>query len=191
VALAAAPSETQTVPYAAALQGLRHKYAAIVELRLAHAAGREDPLAVRPRLVNLAREFPGALREIDQLALHELHRRIAELDSVLAGESPHAPWMAAMALFHALLRGALCAKRWMSTAGVAGEDARQAFEAGLSGLAFPDDARAWLDELDAIASPPGGRVTELVLVRIARTLGITVAETRALVLPARRAPRAE
>ena len=59
---------------------------------MAHAAGREDPLAVRPRLVNLAREFPGALREIDQLALHELHRRIAELDSVLAGESPHAPW---------------------------------------------------------------------------------------------------
>jgi hypothetical protein len=94
--------------------------------------------------------------------------------------------MAAVALFHALLRGALCAKRWMSTAGLAGDDARRAFEAGLSAMAFPDDARAWIDDLDAIASPPRGRMMDLVLPRIARALAITVEETRTLVLPARR-----
>ena len=185
MAFAAPPFETQTVPHASVLHALRHKYAAIVELRLAHAAGTEDPQAVRPRLLDLAREFPGALREIDQLALDELHRRIAELDSVLAGESPHASWMAAVALFHALLRGALCAKRWMSTAGLAGEDARRAFVAGLPAMAFPDDARAWIDDLDAIAAPPRGRMMDLVLPRIAKTLAITVEETRALVLPVR------
>jgi hypothetical protein len=187
VASAAAPSEDRTAPRPSALRALRVKYAVIVELRLAHAAGTEDPRAVRPRLAALAREFPGALREIDRLALDELRRRIAELDSVVAGEREHAPWMAAVALFHELLRGALCAKRWMSTAGPAAEDARRAFEADMPAMAFPDDARRWVDELDAIASPPRGRLTELVLARIATTMAMSLEETRALVLP-RRAP---
>lgn len=171
---------------AASLRALRGKYVAIVELRSAHASGTEDPRAVRPRLAELAREFPGALREVDQLALEDVHARIAELDSVLAEERATAPWMTAIALFHALFRGALCAKRWMSTVGVTAKEARRAFEADLPALAYPDDARAWLDDLDAIASPPRGRLTELVLARIANAMAITPEEARALVVPSAR-----
>ena len=168
------------------MRRIRHKYAVIVELRLAHAAGTEDPQAVRPRLVELAREFPGALREIDQLVLDDLHARIAELDAVLAGRHAPAPWMTAVALFHELFRGALCAKRWMSTVGLAAEDSQRAFEEDLPAMAFPDDARAWLHELDAIAAPPRGRLADLVLARVADAMAITPHEARSLVVPSAR-----
>ncbi len=173
----------RVAPLPETLRALRHKYAVIVELRLEHAAGTEDPEAIRSRLAALARQFPGALREIDQLMLEDLHARIADLDAVIAREGAPAPWMTAIALFHQLFRGALCAKRWMSTVGTAAEDARRAFEADLPSLAYPEDARAWLDELDAIASPPRGRLADLVLARIANAMAITAEEARALVVP--------
>src|ERR1700730_14264997 len=97
-----------------ALQDLRSKYATMLAMRLAHDAGGEDEADVRRRLARLASRFPGALREIDDLDLDEIRRRLGALDAVLEGRGEVEPWMEAIVLFHALARGALCAKRWLA-----------------------------------------------------------------------------
>jgi len=53
----------------------------------------------RSALAGLAAEFPGALRELDELPAGELERRIAELDAA----APLRPELAAIARFHELL----------------------------------------------------------------------------------------
>src|SRR5271165_4003571 len=93
---------------------LRDKYVEMVAMRVAHAAGQEEAADVRARMSALAARFPGALREIDDLDLVELRTRIAKLEGVLTGALPTEPWMEAVALFHKMTRGALCAKRWLS-----------------------------------------------------------------------------
>jgi hypothetical protein len=168
-----------------ALEELRAKYAEMLAMRLEHASGAEDPAAVRRRMGTLAARFPGALREIDDLELEEIQRRIAALDDVLAERRPADAWMEAVALFHALARGALVAKRWL--AGRKRVDARTeaAFAESLSELPFGRDAGAWGGELARVASPPGGRLTALVFVRLARVLGVSEREARRLVFAAR------
>jgi hypothetical protein len=156
-------------------------------MRLAHDAGSEDD-AVRPRMAHLASRFPGALREIDELELGEIERRIGQLDAALQGRGAVEAWMSATARFHALTRGALCAKRWLDGRKRVDESTLRAFEVEAADLAYPDDARAWASELARIASPPDGRVTRLVFARLAEELGISEGHARNLVFPARRKP---
>src|SRR5215469_12838792 len=66
------------------------------------------------RMSRLAAQYPGALRELDELELDEIGRRIAALDRVATGEREVEAWMAATARFHILARGALSAKRWLA-----------------------------------------------------------------------------
>lgn len=164
---------------------LRLKYDEILLLRLEHAEHGSDAPPPQPRLQALATRFPGALREIDRLPLSELRHRIARLAAVGAGQ-PAERWMVAVALFHQLARGALCAKRWMNGEKRTGLAARIAFEAELDRLAFPREAGAWIDHLDAIAAPPGGRLTELVYARVASSLEASLAEAKELVFGERR-----
>ncbi len=98
--------KVSTTPHAAALSLLR-KYTALAELRAARAKGEPIPPSVTFK--TLAAEFPGALYELDRLPEVEIERRKVDLT-----EASHtgilAPWMEAMAEYHALYRAALYIK---------------------------------------------------------------------------------
>jgi len=153
----------------------------MLAMRVAHAAGDEDAAQVRDRMAALAARFPGALREIDDLALGEIRRRVAALEGVLAGIALAEPWMEAIALFHALARGALAAKRWLGGRKRVDAAVKRRFTAEVESIPFAEDARAWADQLATIASPPRGRVLDSVFARLARTMGTSEREVRRLV----------
>jgi hypothetical protein len=163
------------------LEPLRSKYEEMLEMRLAHEAGTEDPSEVRLRMAELALRFPGALREIDELELGEIRARIEALGMVLRGDVEKAEWMIAIGLFHAAMRGALSVKRWLAGRKRVDLAIEEAFAREVTGLAFAEDARAWRSELPRIAAPPRGRLSSIVYERIARQLGTSERKARRLV----------
>jgi hypothetical protein len=165
------------------LTALRRKYEEMLRLRLAADAGDiGDP---RRAMAALASQFPGALREIDDLPLETIRARIRDLAQCERGV-PVTPWMEATHLFHALTRGALCAKKWLAGRKAIDAATREAFDREAGSLCFAGDALPWRDDLARLASPPRGRVTELVYERIGAALAITVVEARFLVFGATR-----
>jgi hypothetical protein len=156
----------------------------MLRLRLEPSGG--DP---RRAMAALASQFPGALREIDELPLESIVARVNALRACEGG-APTASWMEAMHLFHAFTRGALCAKRWLAGRKVIDDEARAAFQDEASALCWAEDARGWSTELARLASPPKGRVTELVYERIGARLGISTEEARTLVFGVSRRQRA-
>ncbi len=167
------------------LAELRLKYEEMLRLRLLHGSADEpDP---RRAMAALAGRFPGALREIDELPLDTIKARIEALRAAEANPLQALLWMRASHRFHALTRGALCAKRWLSRSGTVDG---HAFALALPTLCYPDDAALWVGELDKIARPPRGRITDLVYARIAIELGVDDAEVRMLVFGPSRAARA-
>jgi hypothetical protein len=137
----------------AALIDLRSKYVEMRDLRSSPVA---DP---RPRLAALASRFPGALREIDDLPLSEIDRRIDALSLAETKPNEAKDWMHAMVRFHALARGVLFAKRSLA-------------EEPEGGAVWPDEARVWTDDLARVARPPRGRVMDLVYERLGGELGM-------------------
>jgi hypothetical protein len=164
-----------------ALEELRSKYAEMLAMRLA------EEVEPGERMMVLASRFPGALREIDALDLSEIRARMDKLGAVLSGESAVELWMEAVILFHQYARGALCAKRWLRGRKRVDAEIERAYRAQVGTLSFPEDARRWASELAHIAAPPNGRVTQLVFVRVACSLGTTESEARKLIFgPPRR-----
>lgn len=172
-----------------ALDELRAKYAEMLDMRLLHGGPAEVASEARERMARLAARFPGSLRELDELPLEEIRGRIAHLEGVLRGEVEGEPWVAAVALFHSLTRGALCAKRWLDGRKRVDAAVERDFAAAVPGMAFPREARAWAGELPRVACPPRGRVVDLVLARIAVSLGTTESGARQLVFGTGRADR--
>jgi hypothetical protein len=172
-----------------ALGALHHKYVTMLAMRLAHEAGADDALEARAKMAELAARFPGALREIDDLELGEIRRRVEALRVALGGQGEVERWMEALALFHTLARGALCAKRWLAGRKRVDAALEDAYAAAVASLDFPEDARAWRGELARIASPPRGRVMDVVFARLARHLGVSDREARHLVFGASRRDR--
>src|SRR4051812_35137956 len=82
-------------------------------LELRHELQGAPDAAMRARLKQLAKEFPGALRELDTLPTDEIERRMA----ARADE----PWVRWMCRFHTLMRAALQLRRG-ATADEAGVD---------------------------------------------------------------------
>jgi hypothetical protein len=171
------------------LDQLRAKYREMLSMRLAHESGDEDEAAVRNRMAELASRFPGSLREIDDLELDVIRDRMNRLDSVLRGDHPIEPWMEAVALFHALARGALWAKRWLAGRKAVDSSVRGKYETDASSAGVGGEALVWAEELAAIAAPPRGRVMDLVFTRVAVRLGTTEDEARALVFGSSRSQR--
>ncbi|HEX4447751.1 MAG TPA: hypothetical protein VH044_13475 [Polyangiaceae bacterium] len=168
------------------LEQLGSKYREMLAMRLSHASGDEDEDEARRRMAELAARFPGALREIDDLEIGIIRERISRLEATLCGEAEIEPWMVAVGLFHSLARGALRAKRWL--AGRKSVDAATVDEfASYARLVGPEDALVWTEHLARIASPPGGRIMDLVFERVAASMGTTPLEARRLVFgPSRR-----
>jgi len=171
------------------LEDLKLKYLEILSIRLSEKCEAKREIEMRARMARLASRFPGALRELDDLELEELERRCAALDAVLQHVLPVEPWMDAIVQFHALARGALCAKRWLQGRRSVAADSAGAFVAEIDALPYPDDARAWAFDLARIASPPGGRVTNAVFERLAKSLGTTEVRAKFLVFGTRRRPK--
>ena len=147
---------------------------------------RTGEAEARVRMAALAARYPGALRELDDMELAEITRRVAALDSALRAQGQVERWMEAIALFHALARGALCAKRWLVGRKRVDVAVQRAYQDAVSGLAFPEDARAWASDLALIASPPRGRMTDAVFARVAVGLGTSERQARRLVFGALR-----
>lgn len=169
------------------LAALRGKYEEMLRLRLQADAGVPgDP---RRAMAALASEFPGALREIDDLPLDAIRERLRALREAESG-GPIATWMTATYLFHALTRGALCAKRWLGGRKSIDVSTLAAFDDAANAFCWSDDARTWRDDLGRLASPPRGRVTELVYRRVGQTLGISPEGVRLLVFGTPRRERA-
>ena len=167
------------------LAALRAKYEEMLRLRLDTSGA--DP---RRAMAALASQFPGALREIDDLPVDALRGRSRELADAEAGGSV-APWMEAIHLFHVLTRGALCAKKWLGGRKVVDAAARAAFEGEAGGLCWGDDARLWAAELHRLASPPRGRVTELVYEAIGTRLRMSAEDAKLLAFGVPRRQRGE
>ena len=148
-----------------------------------------DPRQLRARMSELAARFPGALRETDELTLDAIDCRIAALDAVAGQRGEALPWMEAVALFHALTRGALVAKRWLNGRKQVDDGHAALFARDLQALPFPEDSRAWACDLARVASPPRGRLLDLVFTRLARQLAVPEADARALVFGAGRRAR--
>lgn len=170
------------------LRALRDKYERMLHLREVHARAHAEPDFAEPdpraAMAELARRFPGALREIDELPIDVIRARIEALAAAETDRARLAPWMTALASFHRLARGALAVKRWL--AGRALTPALETdFVVALPSLEDADDAKLWIEDVHAIASPPRGRVMDLVYVRLARELGVDVTAARAAVLPPR------
>jgi hypothetical protein len=174
---------------AAALDALRIKYVEMLAMRDQHALGGEQIEHVRGRMAELAARFPGALREIDELPIEEIRRRIVTLEEVLSGARAVEPWMQAMAAFHALARGALCAKRWLAGRKRVDAGVEEAFDGAAGKLRFPAEARLWGRQLAALADPPRGRVTDAVFERLAKELDTSDHALRRLVFGVSRRER--
>jgi len=169
---------------------LLHKFERMLRLRELHARAHAEPGFQEPdpraEMASLAREFPGALRELDELPIDVIRSRIDELGLAVGGSGALAPWMRAAAAFHRLARGALAAKRWVHRRPL-DPSARDAFVAATATMTYGEDARVWADDLAAVARPPRGRVIDLVMLRVAAELGIAEDEARRLLHPSSRA----
>ena len=162
------------------LASLRTKYERLLALRRLHDRAKTDASFVEPdprsEMTSLARTWPGALRELDELPIDVIRTRIAALDHAVRDPARIERWMIAQEMFHRLARGALSAKRWLGKRKRITADVRAAFEENA-----PRDARPWKDALADIASPPRGRLMDLVHARVAAELDVSIAEARRLV----------
>jgi hypothetical protein len=162
------------------LASLRTKYERLLALRELHARAKRDASFEEPdprsEMTELARIWPGSLRELDELPIDVIRARIAALDHALADVGRIERWMIAQASFHRLARGALAAKRWLGKRKRITADVRAAFAEHA-----PREARGWKNALDDVASPPRGRLMDLVHARVAAELDVSIAEARRLV----------
>jgi hypothetical protein len=155
------------VPPERAARDLRAKYEEMRALRLLAAA--RTPHDPRPRMASLAARFPGALREIDALPLDAIEARLATLRRVEQGHCEQPRWVSVMHRFHALTRGVLFVKRATTT------------QPESSMGEWPAEALEWRDERARIASPPRGRLMDLVFERLGREVGVSPSAAKAMV----------
>jgi hypothetical protein len=167
-----------------ALEDLGNKYREMLAMRLEHDSASEDAVRARARMARLASRFPGALRELDELALDAIRDRLVRIEAAMSGSNDVEPWMEATASFHALARGALWAKRWLGGRKTVDREALRVFVAE----APANVALDWAHQLADIASPPAGRLTDVIFQRLALSRGISFEDARALVLVLRREP---
>jgi hypothetical protein len=154
------------------LSGLLDKYRRLLRLRTETTA--EAP---REELRRLARQYPGSLRELDQLPLESIEARISALEAVLASAGEPEVWMCLQVSYHGFMRATLRIKRWSRdwpdepAAAQRALSARYVAGADEPALAFFDEA-----VIAAIRKPAQGRLNPFVLAEVARHHGTTAGE---------------
>lgn len=151
------------------LSGLVDKYTRLLRLRSV-----ADELPPRDELRSLARQFPGALRELDRLPLPTIEARLRELERVLDEGSEPALWMRLQVSYHGFMRATLRVKRWSR----AWPEERAAALAELAARYVPAADEPALEFFDAealglIRNPPDGRLNPFVIAAVARLHGTT------------------
>lgn len=163
-------------------EGLRQLVVKYTEMRRLRILALEAPHAdPREEMAALAAQFPGALREIDELPLEEITARLASLSRAREDLAAAQPWMSAVIGFHELTRGALALKKWLSGRKTVTDADRAELEKIVDSLPDGPAMLVWIDDLSAIAQPPRGKITDIVFQRLARMLAISETEARALV----------
>ncbi len=161
----------------AAIDRLAHKYARLLELRRARAAG--EPIPERAVFRELAREFPGALYELDPVPMDALETRVAETARAALGGEP-AAWMSLMCGYHALFRAALFVKARTRNKAELGDARAEELAKHASTHAGRDVDAAFAR---AAASPPGGRLQTVVLAELAAEAHVSPAAVKKAIFP--------
>lgn len=160
------------------LAALARKYRALGELRRTE----HDLAEVRVPLRELAREFPGALRELDTLPLDEIDRRAERLEAAARGAGAE-PWMEWLVSYHAAMRAALFVKRRLE--GRRSVDERRAFELARQ-AARETGYRCDAGFVQAVARPRAGRLNVVVFERIEAGFGVPPGSIWQALFPERR-----
>ena len=160
---------------------LLHKYEVLASLRAARARG--EPIPERAVFKALAAELPGALYELDRLPIEDIESRRAALADVASGAAPVAPWMTAMATYHALYRAALHVKARSRKHHTPGPEEAAALAASASRHAGVPVASSFVI---AVTLPERGRIGPVVLAEVAARTGQTPSATLAALFPTRR-----
>jgi hypothetical protein len=165
------------------LLALQRKYDTLAELRRARAAG--GAVAERAVLRALAREFPGALRELDTVTLEDIDARRVALGSAAAGGAIE-PWMAWMVAYHRTMRAALIVKGRLARArDVSDSIVADAREEASRRTGLPMDEAF----VRSVARPPQGRLNRAVFERLGQNFGVSADDIWQALFPARRAGR--
>jgi len=171
-----------------ALGQLREKYRRMLSMRRDHDSGVEhDP---RQQMRELAIQFPGALRELDELPLATIESRIDQLGAVIEQPASPAPWMLWMVEYHGHLRAALRVKRFglpLHDLDRALAQLRRAYVAAIDEPSV--ETFASHEALAAVLKPVGGRLSGWAFARIAERYGVEADEVRTALFPARRPQR--
>lgn len=180
----------RSVPSRSQLSALRRKYEEMLRLREADQAGSlVDPkLAMR----GLASEFPGCLRELDTLSMRGLKQRCQELSVALAGGETSL-WMLCSVRFHQELRQALWVKRAFgkhrgTLFSGANRDSAEVQQLA-NRLALEADEPIERALILDVMCRADGRLSALVIERIAKAEGVSVRRVKELVLPEHRPSR--
>lgn len=155
------------------LLALARKYGALAEIRRAAAAA--DSAVLRA----LAREFPGALRELECLPLDAIDQRLDAVSFASDGAEPQLwiPWMVA---YHARMRLALAVKHRLGVDQNL-DDARAARVALAVAAELGCDCGE--DFVERVAQPPGGRLNALVFELLEVEFGRPAAEIESALFP--------
>jgi len=164
------------------LLALSRKYETLAILR--RDRERDGTLASRSTLRALAREFPGALRELDTLPLDEIDRRARDLSEAALGRSEPEAWMIWMAAYHATMRAALLVRTRLIKRVPLEAEGRVAAWAAERSTVPVDEAF-----VRSVARPPGGRLNRAVFDRLGARFGIASDEIWEALFPSRRPGR--
>src|SRR5262249_15962314 len=138
------------------VRALRDKYREIKRLRDEDAAGKNpDP---RSEMAALARRFPGALRELDELPMDQIEARLHALERL--NERMHAvpDWVRLQIGYHGLMRAVLRIKRIAAHSSDAGALLRVLSREYVPAADEPPLASFDRAALEAIMRPDGGRL---------------------------------
>jgi hypothetical protein len=169
------------------LRALARKYDTLADLRNRREAG--GGVAPRGELLALAREFPGALRELDTLPRAEIERRREEIRAALLGNAV-APWMTWLIAYHATMRAALFIKGRLARSRTRGAEIPAELAREIARDA-EGHAQVPIDELfvQTVAEPPARRVNAAVFDRLGREFSVPADEMWQTLFPSRRASR--
>ncbi len=165
-----------------ALAALRERREAAEALGLARF-GRDEAAARGDEFRRVAREFPGALRELDVTPAavlagraRDVETEIAQLRAEPGRGAPGRAWVTIVLDYHATLRELLVAKLWLSAnvprGGLVTDEIAERYRAWrrASGDVLPAELDVAL--LAGCLRPPGGRLNPLVWEALERRHGL-------------------
>jgi hypothetical protein len=187
------------------LERLEEKYTILSDLRARREAAEgsgavgfaeEESRERRRVFAAIAREFPGALREMERATHEQLEARRREvreeIEEIRPGPSPPCPrrrWVAVVLDYHALLREALAIRQWLvrnvPPGGAIDEVLLQVFSRWHRGSAVRHTEASAFDAaaLARYRRPPGGRLHAVVWERLERRYGLDRGRLEEIVFP--------